>query len=58
MFSSRRLPLGPEVGPDGRVDVSELISGRPGGPSPFGDEQEFPLPSDRLTYNHPAPDKD
>jgi succinate dehydrogenase / fumarate reductase, iron-sulfur subunit len=58
MFSSRRLPLGPEVGPDGRVDVSELISQRPGGPSPFGDEQEFPLPADHLTYNHPAPDKE
>jgi succinate dehydrogenase / fumarate reductase iron-sulfur subunit len=58
MFSSRRQPLGPEVGPDGRVDVSELISQRPGGPSPFGDEQEFPLPTDRISYNHPTPNKD
>jgi succinate dehydrogenase / fumarate reductase iron-sulfur subunit len=58
MFSSRRPPLGPEVGPDGRVDVSELIAQRPGGPSPFGDEQTFPLPTDRITYHHPASDKD
>ena len=57
IFSSRRPPLGPEVGPDGRVDVSELISGRPGGPSPFGDEQVFPLPTDRISYHHPAGDK-
>jgi succinate dehydrogenase / fumarate reductase, iron-sulfur subunit len=58
MFSGPRQPLGPEVGPDGRVDVSELISQRPGGPSPFGDEQTFPLPADNITYNHPASDKD
>jgi succinate dehydrogenase / fumarate reductase iron-sulfur subunit len=57
-FSSRRPPEGPPVGPDGRLDVSELISQRSGGPSPFGDEQSFPLPNDSITYNHPAIGKD
>ena len=30
--------------------VSELVSERPAAPSPFGDDQTFPLPVDRLTY--------
>jgi succinate dehydrogenase / fumarate reductase iron-sulfur subunit len=38
--------------------VSELISQRSGGPSPFGDEQSFPLPNQDITYNHPAIGKD
>ena len=38
---------GPEHGPHA---VSELLSDRVGAPSPFGDDQTFPLPVDRLTY--------
>jgi succinate dehydrogenase / fumarate reductase, iron-sulfur subunit len=53
-FSSSRPPVGPDVGPDGKLDVAELLSQKPGGPSPFGDELEFPLPPDRVVYNHPA----
>jgi succinate dehydrogenase / fumarate reductase iron-sulfur subunit len=50
-----RLPLAPAVGPDGKLDVAELLSANQGGPSPFGDE-EFPLPA--ITYVHPEPNKD
>jgi succinate dehydrogenase / fumarate reductase iron-sulfur subunit len=57
-FSSRLMPQAPHVGPDGKLDVAELLSQRAGGPSPFGDEQTFPLPHDRVVYNHPAPGKD
>lgn len=57
-FSSARMPQEPEVGPDGKLDVAELLSQRPGGPSPFGDEQTFPLPTDQISYNHPRPGKD
>ena len=57
-FSSARPPEGPPVGADGRLDVSELISSNAGGPSPFGDEQAFPLPNERITYNHPAIGRD
>jgi succinate dehydrogenase / fumarate reductase iron-sulfur subunit len=57
-FSSARAPEPPHVGPDGKLDVAELLAQKPGGPSPFGDEQVFPLPTDRLSYNHPEPDKD
>ena len=35
---------------EGHLPVSELISDRPAAPSPFGDDQEFPLPVDQLTY--------
>nr|AEE65520.1 hypothetical protein [uncultured bacterium BAC AB649/1850] len=35
---------------DGHLPVSELIADRPAAPSPFGDDQTFPLPVDRLTY--------
>ncbi|MET0419239.1 MAG: hypothetical protein ABW022_24765 [Actinoplanes sp.] len=34
----------------GHLTVSELISDRPAAPSPFGDDQTFPLPVERLTY--------
>ncbi len=37
---------------DGRLPVSELAADRPGGPSPFGDDQEFPLPVEELRYTH------
>ena len=40
-----------EPGPDhGPHAVSELLSDRVGAPSPFGDDQTFPLPVEHLTY--------
>lgn len=30
--------------------VSELVSDRAAAPSPFGDDQTFPLPVERLNY--------
>ncbi|BFU47347.1 hypothetical protein [Krasilnikovia sp. MM14-A1004] len=35
---------------DGYLAVSELVSDRAAAPSPFGDDQTFPLPVERLTY--------
>jgi hypothetical protein len=35
---------------EGHLPVSELIADRPAAPSPFGDDQSFPLPVDQLTY--------
>ncbi|GAB1689031.1 hypothetical protein [Krasilnikovia sp. M28-CT-15] len=35
---------------DGHLAVSELVSDRAAAPSPFGDDQSFPLPVERLTY--------
>jgi hypothetical protein len=35
---------------DGHLQVSELASDRAAAPSPFGDDQTFPLPVDDLTY--------
>jgi hypothetical protein len=35
---------------EGHLDVSELLSDRAAAPSPFGDEQTFPLPVEQLTY--------
>ena len=57
-FTGARHGAPPALGPDGRLDVSELAATRQGGPSPFGDEQEFPLQLDELTYNPPAPADD
>ena len=34
----------------GHLNVSELISDRAAAPSPFGDDQTFPLPVERLSY--------
>ena len=35
---------------DGHLPVAELTSDRAAAPSPFGDDQTFPLPVDRLSY--------
>ncbi|MET8147333.1 hypothetical protein ACIBSW_25975 [Actinoplanes sp. NPDC049668] len=35
---------------EGHLAVSELIADRAAAPSPFGDDQTFPLPVERLTY--------
>jgi succinate dehydrogenase / fumarate reductase iron-sulfur subunit len=37
----------------GRLPVSEFAFDRPGAGSPFGDDIEFPVPVERLTYEHP-----
>jgi succinate dehydrogenase / fumarate reductase iron-sulfur subunit len=57
-FSSARSSEGAPVREDGKMDISELLLPQQGGPSPFGDDQQFPLPTDHITYNHPSPDKD
>ncbi|MEU4213856.1 succinate dehydrogenase/fumarate reductase iron-sulfur subunit [Actinoplanes sp. NPDC026623] len=54
--TSSRPPESPAINADGRLDVSELASYQAGGPSPFGDDQEFPLPKEGITYQHPATD--
>jgi hypothetical protein len=35
---------------DGHLEVAELLSSRAAAPSPFGDDQTFPLPVEELTY--------
>jgi hypothetical protein len=37
----------------GRMPVSEFAFDRAGAGSPFGDDITFPVPADRLTYQHP-----
>jgi len=34
----------------GHLPVSELVADRAAAPSPFGDDQTFPLPVEDLTY--------
>ena len=34
----------------GHVHVSEIVSDRAAAPSPFGDDQTFPLPVEQLAY--------
>jgi hypothetical protein len=35
---------------EGHLPVSELVADRAAAPSPFGDDQTFPLPVEHLTY--------
>ena len=59
MGAEDKMP-GTEVTPDrttrarspkvGHLTVAELVSDRAAAPSPFGDDQEFPLPVEELTY--------
>ncbi len=37
----------------GRLPVSEFAADRAGASSPFGDDISFPVPAERLTYDHP-----
>jgi succinate dehydrogenase / fumarate reductase iron-sulfur subunit len=38
----------------GRLPVSEFAADRAGAASPFGDDLTFPVPPERLTYEHPS----
>ncbi len=49
-----RGPEGAPVAEDGRMDVAELLAPSQGGPSPFGDDVQFPLRD--ITYRHPSDD--
>jgi hypothetical protein len=39
---------------EGHLPVSEFAAERPGPLSPFGEDVEFPLPSNDVTYVHPS----
>jgi hypothetical protein len=41
----------PGVDMKGHMHVSELVSDRAAAPSPFGDDQTFPLPVESLRYH-------
>jgi hypothetical protein len=47
---SRGSQPGPRMPKDGYLPVSELVADRAAAPSPFGDDQTFPLPVEDLTY--------
>ncbi|MEV6347774.1 succinate dehydrogenase/fumarate reductase iron-sulfur subunit [Actinoplanes sp. NPDC051851] len=51
-----RLPEGPPVGPDGRLEIAELAAPLQGGLSPFGEDISLPLPPERVSYHHPDPE--
>ncbi len=40
--------------PAGRLPVTEFAFNRAGAASPFGDDINFPLPTEQLTYTHPS----
>ncbi len=45
---------GPRSPVDGHLPVSEILADRAAAPSPFGDDQTFPLPPETLSYQHPS----
>ena len=40
--------------PAARLPVSEFAAERPGPLSPFGEDVEFPLPPEKVSYVHPT----
>ncbi|MFC7529513.1 hypothetical protein [Actinoplanes sp. GCM10030250] len=50
--AKKRTPETEQVAVKGYPEVSELLSDRPAAPSPFGDDQTFPLPVESLTYKY------
>jgi succinate dehydrogenase / fumarate reductase iron-sulfur subunit len=57
-FTSARQGEAAAVNDDGKLDVSELAAPYQAAPSPFGDEQEFPLATGEFTYTPPSPEGD
>ncbi|WP_018351832.1 hypothetical protein [Longispora albida] len=55
--AQHRAANGPErkavIVKDGHLPVNELLFDKAGAPSPFGDDLEFPLPVESLSYVHP-----
>ncbi len=47
----------PNVDQRGRLTVSEVISDRPGAPSPYGEDVEFPLSNEGIAYEHPKEER-
>jgi hypothetical protein len=39
---------------EGHLAVAELVSERAAAPSPFGDDQTFPLPVEELNFRPPS----
>jgi hypothetical protein len=50
----RRVRSRAKVVRPGRLPVSEFTFDRAGAGSPFGDDIAFPMPLDRLDYEHPG----
>jgi succinate dehydrogenase / fumarate reductase iron-sulfur subunit len=42
------------VGADGKLPVTELTAAHAGAQSPFGDDIEFPMAVEDITYQHPT----
>jgi NADH-quinone oxidoreductase subunit B len=42
------------VGPGGRLPVNETSSDMPGASSPYGEDDRFPLPFDKIDYQPPS----
>jgi succinate dehydrogenase / fumarate reductase iron-sulfur subunit len=47
----------PQLGPDGRMPLSEFAFDRAGAASPFGDDVTFPLPANELNFAYVEPDE-
>jgi succinate dehydrogenase / fumarate reductase, iron-sulfur subunit len=52
------VPTAPQVGPDGKLPLNEVLLDRPGAASPFGDDISFPVAPEKLNYLHPRRDED
>lgn len=52
--TQRRKKSRAKIVKPGRMPVSEFAFDRAGAGSPFGDDLVFPVPVERLTYEHPA----
>lgn len=48
-------PVKGHIVKDGYLPVSEFLFDRSGAGSPYGEEVEFPLPTEALAYQHPEP---
>jgi succinate dehydrogenase / fumarate reductase, iron-sulfur subunit len=45
------------VDEQGRLPLTELTFDRPGAPSPYGEDVEFPLPGEGISYHHPGEER-
>jgi succinate dehydrogenase iron-sulfur subunit len=47
------VPQTPPLDEQGRLTLTEFTFDRPGAPSPYGEDVQFPLPGEGIAYHHP-----
>jgi succinate dehydrogenase / fumarate reductase iron-sulfur subunit len=51
------VPLTTTLDEQGKLPLTEFTFDRPGAPSPYGEDVQFPLPNEGIAYHHPGEER-